>query len=441
MALADLIARGAATAAVPDFAGAVQEGVNVGRLAKLQNLQAQGLAATNQAHTLANLATQRQQEQEAAQRAAMNQNVQQTPEGLQLNEQGYLGQLAAGGFSPLAMSEQMRLQQQKLAAVDAKIKQAKDQHKAVSDVLYGVNTPMDFAAALPVLEKMGVNTESLRAAPYQSNWREVLDQQIRSGMDAKQKIDAAEQGLKQKQFEMAQQQSEFEKMMKGQQFGLEQTKATEQARHNKASEGTAWYSATHPAAVMAGGVTKAPPGYRFTPNGDLEAIPGGPADAKKIATDEKARMGAQKATDFAEQGIGLIDNLLADPGLKYITGFASKAPIIPGTSQARADAMAQQIEGQTFLQAFQSLKGAGAITETEGKKATAAIARLNRNQSKGDYSAALKDLKSILETTKRRNSGTTGIPTIKDKAGYDALPVGAAYKDENGGNNVKGGVR
>ena len=101
-------------------------------------------------------------------------------------------------------------------------------------------------------------------------------------------------------------------------------------------------------------------------------------------------------------GIGVIDQLLSDPGLGKITGWASMVPIIPGTEQARADALAKQLEGQAFLQAFQSLKGGGAITNIEGDKATGAIARLQRSQSKADYIAALKDLRGVLDTGRKR---------------------------------------
>lgn len=150
---------------------------------------------------------------------------------------------------------------------------------------------------------------------------------------------------------------------------------------------------------------KPPAGYRFTEQGDLEAIPGGPADTKRIAAEEKARADAQKTIGIADQGVTVIDQLLNDKGLKDITGWASKIPIIPNTDQARADALAKQIEGQSFLQAFQSLKGGGAITNIEGEKATAAIARLQRGQKEKDYRAALEELKGIMLTAKNRASG------------------------------------
>lgn len=188
---------------------------------------------------------------------------------------------------------------------------------------------------------------------------------------------------------------------------------------------------------------KPPQGYRYTANGDLEAIPGGPADAKKIALDEKAKQGAQKANDFADMGLNVIDQLIASPGLGGVVGIRGKIPTIPGTDAAKSNALAEQLEGQAFLQAFQSLKGAGAITETEGKKASAAIARLNRSQSKTDYVQALNELRGILVETKARaaekvNPGAS-LPTVTSQAQYDALPNGAEYNDASGTYHKKGG--
>lgn len=115
-------------------------------------------------------------------------------------------------------------------------------------------------------------------------------------------------------------------------------------------------------------------------------------DAKAVAD---ARSGLGKVEVQAQNVISTIDQLLNSRGLPYITGMRSLAPIVPGTAQAQADALAKQIEGQTFLQAFESLKGAGQITEIEGQKATAAMARLQRSQSTKDYMAALNELKEI----------------------------------------------
>ncbi len=174
---------------------------------------------------------------------------------------------------------------------------------------------------------------------------------------------------------------------------------------------------------------KAPAGYRKTADGNLEAIPGGPADEKIMARVLKLKEAAATATSFIENGMGAIDSLIEDPALGRITGAVGVLPSMPGFGAARAESKAAQIEGQAFLQGFQSLKGAGAITEMEGKKATAAIARLDRRQSTADYIAALKELREIMSTAKARYQSimSQGGPATKVYQGqtYTQKPDGS----------------
>jgi hypothetical protein len=417
MSLADLIARGGAVPGELNLADAAFSGLQAGQQAQARRLQSEGMAQENQARGLANLAASQQQDDLAAMRQAQNRAVSVGPGGeLAFNQAGYLADIVQGGRGGIALAEQARLQAQQAAAREAQIAQAKAQHKAIADVLYGVKGPMDFAAALPALEKMGVDVSDLRAAPFRNDWRDVLQAQINIGLDVGSKLQIEEMNTKQAKEAAAQRALMFTQGLQSQQFALDQQQAAEAARSNRAKESIDWYRAKNPPALVTAGVAKAPAGYRYTPGGDLEAIPGGPADAKKIEADAKAVANAQKATQFADQGIGVIDKLLASPGLGAITGLSSKLPIFPGTNQAQADALAKQLEGQAFLQAFQSLKGGGAITEKEGEKATAAMARLQRTQSTKDYKDALGELRGILQTAKDRTQGSA-ITSTKPKVG------------------------
>lgn len=417
MSLVNLIAQGGAVPGELNLADAAFSGIQAGQQAQARKLQAEGMAQENQARGLANLAASQQQGDLAAMRQAQNRAVSVGPGGeIAFNQAGYLSDLAQGGRGGVALAEQVRLQAQQATQQEAKIAQAKLKHKAISDVLYGVKGPMDFAAALPALEKMGIDVSDLRAAPFRNDWRDVLQAQINIGLDVGNKLQIEEMNAKQAKEAAAQRALMFTQGLQSQQFALDQQQAAEAARSNRVKESIDWYRAKNPPALVTAGVAKAPAGYRYTPGGDLEAIPGGPADAKKIEADAKAVANAQKATQFADQGIGVIDKLLASPGLGAITGLSSKLPIFPGTAQAKADALAKQLEGQAFLQAFQSLKGGGAITEKEGEKATAAMARLQRTQSTKDYKDALGELRGILQTAKDRAQGSA-ITSTKPKVG------------------------
>jgi hypothetical protein len=120
--------------------------------------------------------------------------------------------------------------------------------------------------------------------------------------------------------------------------------------------------------------------------------------------------------------IANIDGILNDPALPYATGADAWRAQIPGTEARRVGARMDQLQGQAFLQAFESLKGAGQITEIEGQKATQAIARLDRYQSQEDYVAALQELRTILEAASQRPQGWADSPDAQQAPA--AAPVG-----------------
>jgi len=432
MAIADLIAQANGRLAVPDFAGALMEGAQAGRSAGLQNLQAEEQRQQIKQRTLANLATQQAQDDLARQREAMGANTTYGAAGPELNQAGYLSQLAKSGAAPLAYDEQAKFRAAQIAADQAKIDKAQKEIERRTQILGGIKSPMQLAAAIPEMERMGINVETLRALPFQRNWKEELDNLVNIGLSHKDRLDQAKQTLEEQRAAIEQSRADWQKEYQTGQLGIDKQKLA-----------VDWYKAKNPPALVTGAMVRAPQGYRYTASGGLEAIPGGPADAKKIAADEKAKAGAQKATDFADMGLSVIDQLIASPGLGGIVGVRGKLPTIPGTDAAKSSALAEQLEGQAFLQAFQSLKGAGAITENEGKKASAAIARLNRSQSKTDYVQALNELRGILVETKARAaekaSSGASVPTVTSQAEYDALPSGARYVDASGAPHVKGG--
>jgi len=117
----------------------------------------------------------------------------------------------------------------------------------------------------------------------------------------------------------------------------------------------------------------------------------------------------------SQQTLDIIDKMIAHPGRETATGLSGTLDLrnyVGGTDAKNFQVMAKQLEGKAFLEAFESLKGAGAITEVEGAKATSAIARLDRAQSDGEYLAALNDLRGIvaagMERAKAKATGITG---------------------------------
>lgn len=128
-----------------------------------------------------------------------------------------------------------------------------------------------------------------------------------------------------------------------------------------------------------------------------------------IERQESNMAGASKATAM----IADIDNLLALEGLDQIVGVKGIATgaldtlglgaLLPQAQVARG--VLDKIKGGVFLNAFESLKGGGQITELEGKKAEEAGARLLTTQKPEDFRAALAELRFYTDIARRRSMG------------------------------------
>ena len=146
-----------------------------------------------------------------------------------------------------------------------------------------------------------------------------------------------------------------------------------------------------------------PPGYRLNKQtGEASVIPGGQVETAAAAAAEEAGSVGTMLAETATDNIALIDSIINDEALPSITGIVQGR--LPPMSQAGEDLNVRvaQLQGKVFLEAFQSLKGAGAITEREGIAATEAGARLRRTQSGPAYIKALNELKMYLDRGRRR---------------------------------------
>lgn len=95
-------------------------------------------------------------------------------------------------------------------------------------------------------------------------------------------------------------------------------------------------------------------------------------------------------------------------GKEYLFGL--KQEPFSGTKAADFYTLLEQVQGGTFMQAFNNLKGAGQITEQEGAKATAAIARLNPRQSEEGFNKALMDFDAVLAQAQARSQPAMASP-------------------------------
>lgn len=118
----------------------------------------------------------------------------------------------------------------------------------------------------------------------------------------------------------------------------------------------------------------------------------------------ESRNAAPSTVISASTTISNLDALINDPNLGWSVGWigAGVNNSIPGSPGAARAARIAQAQGNAFIQAFESLKGGGAITQIEGEKATAAIGRLQTAQSEEAFRAALRELRQLADIARQR---------------------------------------
>lgn len=110
----------------------------------------------------------------------------------------------------------------------------------------------------------------------------------------------------------------------------------------------------------------------------------------------------------ADRTLALVDELYNDPYLDRMVGPLDSALPNVSASAARVQGRMDQLQGTAFLEAYNMLRGGGQITEVEGKKAEAAMARLKTAQNEEDYRAALMDFRNAVETGIRKLEARAG---------------------------------
>ena len=160
--------------------------------------------------------------------------------------------------------------------------------------------------------------------------------------------------------------------------------------------------------------------------GGQTPIPGGEADpVVKQQVSTAQAVGAQtgknnavaleklpNAIKLSNDLVGKLDALIGDanvvngqvmyntaPAKGFNTAFGPTGIIArayPGSEAADFQARVKEILGGAFLEAFETLRGGGAITETEGRKATEARTRMSFSQSQGEFITAAREYRKAV---------------------------------------------
>jgi len=119
----------------------------------------------------------------------------------------------------------------------------------------------------------------------------------------------------------------------------------------------------------------------------------------------------------AQRALGLIDLLRKDPALEEMVGpIQGRLPNVSAAAE-RFQSRLDQLQGTAFLEAYNMLKGGGAITEIEGIKAERAMARLNTAMNEKDFLEALNEFEDAIRT---------GVEKLKAQSQVGATSQGAA---------------
>ena len=115
------------------------------------------------------------------------------------------------------------------------------------------------------------------------------------------------------------------------------------------------------------------------------------------------------------------------PGFENAVGAGLPLRFIPGTPESDFQARFDQIKGGAFLQAFETLKGGGSITQPEGEKGTAALNRMGLAQSEKEFVQAAREFQSIVRTgveRAKKMAGRSGGEPAPAAGGGAADPLG-----------------
>jgi hypothetical protein len=143
-----------------------------------------------------------------------------------------------------------------------------------------------------------------------------------------------------------------------------------------------------------------------------------PAPTAAVIKERQTIEKIPEAIAMNKDAIRKIDEILAHPGIGKATGLGGGAMrFFSGTEAKNFEIRHNEVLSQAFLDAFEALKGGGAITEKEGEKATAARTRMDLAQSEDEYRIAAKEYQGVLRrgiaNAERRISQGSNAPTTK----------------------------
>lgn len=198
---------------------------------------------------------------------------------------------------------------------------------------------------------------------------------------------------------------------------IDRTLITERGNNTRA--GLAAMGVTEAARIKAQQEGKAPAGYRYTASGDMEAIPGGPADLKQNKEGVQQGKDTQDIFSILNEARPLMENAtgsyagVATDKVGQAFGFA--------TDGAKATAQLKALQG-ALVSKMPKMSGPQSDKDVQ-------LYREMAGQI-GDPTIPVEQRKAAMNTIENLN--VKYLPATADQASYDALPSGSYYRAPNG---------
>ena len=138
------------------------------------------------------------------------------------------------------------------------------------------------------------------------------------------------------------------------------------------------------------------------------------AEREKGVGEAQGKAVASAPSDIVagNNALELLNKIRQHPGIDIGTGATSiVANKVPGTAGFDFQNMVDQAKSGAFLTAIQQMRGLGALSNTEGSAATAAITRMNTATSKKAFLDAAADYETIIQQGVSRARGRLADPS------------------------------
>lgn len=125
-------------------------------------------------------------------------------------------------------------------------------------------------------------------------------------------------------------------------------------------------------------------------------VGGEAAQGKQAIEAMNAENKASGAMQSFDTVLNTLNTIKAHPGLDRSTGWIGKLPTAPGSDSADFEANLDTFKAQTFLPQVEKMKGAGALSDAEGKKLTDSVGALSTNVSPDAFRKNLQTIENDL---------------------------------------------